>query len=639
MPETKRWEASCSIDGSSIPLYDAEMREMKRSIEELSRSYSEEDSIETRKRNLASQLHYYNLFEAYRIIAVQLGATNVPQLEKTRIGAELAYQELLEEEQKDLETTIEEYEARKISALQTSAYNELQKARTALELNKAQQALFVEENIRKQEEATNYLQRQNQILLDAMRAKVSAQVKSLSSISAQTDSAESFVGAIEAKKQRYESIQQTLQGEIAQRRSDAQAELDRQSAEIMNRPYPAAEMSGGQPIERAEQKRKTQVSDLEKTSKKQLDKEIADLTIAVEPQSKQIRESIKSDYEVLEKLSFSLDSIHDEITIAIDSYDGNRYAWPFVVKTKLFGRNIQVEGYVPYETLSGKRLPNFTRYDSAYDEYVDQVEILQAFLLGGQSLHARIDFTVQVKDEPSTYHVDMGTMTVRRLDTQDAVIQLDLAKRGEYDFEYIATPQIDIRTKSEIREQQQAEAAAAQAKREAEEKARKKALAKKPVGYYRNGLVIDYGIGISALFDDNTEVYYAVSAEYPLTVCPYLYLGPAVDVFMNFSNLGTSANVVSSAGLYFMIGGVIPFNLIGFQMKLYGDYRMGAGANFSASTPQYFSSFASIVNLGISVEFGNEIWFDFGLKAKVTGADAGLSVMYMGIGWDLGGLW
>ncbi len=628
------WTSTATLDDSSIPLYHAELIETQRAIEELAAAYSDSASNQVRKRNLATQLSYYAKFETYRVIAVRLGDTDIPKLEKTRIGVELSYQELLAEEQADLETLIGSYDSNTISSLQSAAYNDLQKAKAELEANKSQQALFIEENIRRQEEAMQGLQQQNQQKLDSMNFQVASQLRNINAgRDANALSAIQLVDSIESKKGKYEQMLLTVKAEVTNSLSASVADLNAQLETLQTKPYPAAEMSNGQPLARAVQKRQQQIEQLQGKIDAAKQTIANQLLKSVDSQVQQVLDSIYDDIDTLAKSSYTLDSTTDYFKIMVDSYDGERCAWPFAIKTKLFGKTIQLDGYISYEQLTGETLPSFTSIGQDYDTYVNNVEVFQAFLLGGNALRATIDYDVQPGSADSSYDIFVTKVKVSRLDNSKTIMTMGSQSR-KVAFTYTSTPAIQIpqRSESVTVVLQQSTPASTSSTTDLPLWNEYNPRSYAPVE--RNGVIIGYGLNLGKDSNGDMGLSMLVSTEYAWSPIPYFYCGPALDCMMSMEKSTPSDQMMRMITLSAMVGGYYSFRTGMFGMSVYADVRLGSGTGYEGKVEKKFETFDSILNAGLSIYVDPDIWLDFGAKVKMSGLQAGKVFVVVNVGFD-----
>ena len=85
-----QFQATVGIDGSqSLPLYFAKLEDLLKIIEDTESSSIA--SLQTKKNILRHQIESYNQFEAYKYLALQLGATiqNIPLPQRTKIGLQI----------------------------------------------------------------------------------------------------------------------------------------------------------------------------------------------------------------------------------------------------------------------------------------------------------------------------------------------------------------------------------------------------------------------------------------------------------------------------------------------------------------------------------------------------------------------
>lgn len=646
----KRMRVTASLTEKSIPQYHSKVVLIKQNIESIEARNKVALELESRKQNLLLLMSYYEDFESYAMIITTLDPDyGLPELTNTKAGVQLDLIMLLSQERDALESEMTGMATPSLTseAMQSQAQIHMETIRQRLNQNQREADLL---------QAT-YEQQQRSLLeladltikksIDSMRNSAEAAMKNLSKTLSLDPQA--MIQEIEGQKQAFIHINENLEAEYKQQSAVIEQQYQRQITELRNKEYRTGEKVGGMPTEEAKEKRQKEINGLVNKKTAELQAYRKELEKSVRPQLNTLSGKILSNYKKLDGAEFSLQSIRDEIQFKIGNYDGYRKSWPVAVRISVLGAQFSFDLYIPYEKITGKSLPNF-KSDSesdlkAYDEYLDQVDLFETFLL---TTHDPIFIEAMYKVSPgaaaSQYYVIPEQLKIKRADTGKVMHEIPTAELYKNIAVYASKPSISLDIKYESyysKKIASAEVKQTTQKPKATQKTKitlKNNLENRSL-YYREGFYLQ--LGMASLPSSHTHVDQstfgiAASVAGYYTPFTFVYVGGAVDLSVSWFSKESSASDSSSAdsedstpattlmGVFPLIGLAFPIELEGGVLRPFVDVRFAIA-----------ESMVSILNLGLHfTEYAttkSPLDLFLAISVQMSGLNAGLWSLSVGV--------
>lgn len=443
------------IDESSLPLYVQKLTTIKRNIDEIEQRNTEQVGLDTKKSNLSLLLQYYEKFEKYSTIARGLhNDVALPQLQKTKAGAELDYLEVLNTEAKLLQTDLNELQDGSGTSISSTAARQdakikMQEISAKIEANqRTMQALEIEQK-EQQQELLKLTNASIQKSVQAMSAKAEKIKATIVEKPLGNDPLE-FIRQIEEKKQAYQKITTDLESAIIRQSNPIQTRYAEAILELESAPYRTAEMVGGIPIDEAKKVRNQKITMLETKRDDELAGIRTRLERSVEKQQQDLLEDLYAEYKNLEKMKFTIKTLQYGVSLKVGTYDGYRKSWPVAVRFAILGKQFAYDSYISYEQMTSLELPNFSVQtkieDNAYSTYLDQVDLFEAYFSSTKTpILVDISYRISPSSDFSEYVIILSSVNLVRSDNGKVFYSYPEAYLI-YDFKsYMYTPKTYIK--------------------------------------------------------------------------------------------------------------------------------------------------------------------------------------------------
>lgn len=616
------------IDESSLSQYLQKLSSLKRNIDEIEQRNLGELSLETRKSNLAVLLRYYEQFETYSTIARALNNEAViPQLLKTKAGAELDYLAALNLEGKLLQSDLDELKSDSTisignTAAQLEAKIKMQEIVQKLEEN---QRIMLSWDLEQNEHQQKLLQLSNASIQKSVQimSEKADRMKDSITESPQGNDPVQLIRQMEENKQTFLKVQTDFEAEYRKQSSPVQALYLEKIQKLEASPYRVAEMVGGIPTENAKSLRNQEILELQAKMKEELGKIRTSLQQSIQSQQQEISEVVYSGYRNLESKRFMVKSLQDEISLKVGSYDGYRKSWPLAVRFSIFDIEFAYDTYISYEDMTGISLPKFNPNTQAerdvYNNYLDQVDLFEAYF-SNTKLPLVINITYQISPtkNPSEYMVIPTGGELFRSDTGMNIGSFSKTFSIETADPYTYSPVTNVLPAvNSLYEKIQDKNL---------KKNERKELLENPSQNYREGLFVS--LGFALLFPkppyDTIATGPSYSVSWYCTPFNNVYCGLAGEISFVGRSLPTGRKYYlteeyiftnNSIGIYPLVGVVFPIaSSSNFILKPFIDLRFGVS-----------NSLISVLNLGLQfTNLKKAIDMDVSLKLQLGGENNGL---------------
>lgn len=629
---------------SSLSLYLEKLNTLKKSIEQIESTNIVNISPETQKWNIATLVDTYRQFEAYKYVALMLEPTaNIPQLQKTKIGAELDFQQILIEEENRLQSELSGFLSG-TKSLSDTVYQQEASIKITEIKNQIQQNQEIQKSIKFDEMAR--LQEAMENMKQEIKRKAQEMGTKATLYGEKTDkntksnSPDEMIQQIEGMKAAYSKISGELEASMNQAKMKSDSYFEKQKAEILNKEYRTAEKVKGVPTQEAVTRRESQVDTLQKATNDELSLIQGQLKDSVAKQLNNLIESIFSSYEKLESTDFVL-GLGPNVIIKVDTYDGARKTWPVAIRVSIFGKQIGYDTYISYQNILDATY-------AEYDKYLDEVDLFQAYFSSiAVPLNIELKYSITPGTNPSEYLVVFKELKLTRMDNGNTVYSDKNAKEKIPSVSFFVDPKIDLThdlapyfiKKRNIENEKN--------KIQNEKTAKQRVWESKKNNlnhYSRKNLFFDIGLsGIFTQLENTSNVGYAFSLKGYWPIMPYTYFGGALEYVSshisdtsNSSSYSTSSYrynnsdnygdvIASTSGLSFLFGVAFPapktseiFN------KGFAEIRFGYDSNLG--------NLITILGLGAEVSpEGTPINIQMGLNIQMTGENSGLFTMTIGV--------
>lgn len=416
------------LDDSALPQYLTRLETIKRSIEELEERNTAAVDDQQQKTNLILLLEYYDDFEAYATIARALDQSAViPELTRTKAGVELDYWGLLDRVERELEVqrTLLEQDMGNV-ALRLQASQRLSEIQLQLDATRAEREAWQAEQQGRQaialRQADETIRRQALLMQQRAETELAKVVSRHMSI----DSRE-LIEQIEGKKRSYKTIEDDLDAQILQRRTELLDEYERKIDALQNEPFRKGELVGNVPTENALNFRQQRIQGLIDERDRMIEEASEQLRRSVSSQLDTLRQAILKESRQLEETSYTIEIASDTVAVKVGEYDGFRSSWPVALRFNLVETPFSLDFYIPYESITQKKLPNLIPTNEGeyqrYNEYLDQVDLFGAFFSSLKyPLTGTLTYRIFIGETFSTYTIAIESYTLRRSDTGSTII-------------------------------------------------------------------------------------------------------------------------------------------------------------------------------------------------------------------------
>ena len=551
--------------------------------------------------------------------------TIIPQLQKTKIGAELDYQQMLLEEENRLQSELSHYvnDSKSMSdiVLQKKASIKILEIQNQIKQNKEiQKSIDFDEAARLQETMENMRQE-----IKRKAQEMSLKAKQYSN-STDTDfmhkNPEEAISQIENQKAIVSKISNDLKASTKQAKADSDKYFEMQKAEILNAEYRTAEKVKGVPTQEAIDRRTKQIKTLQIQTNEEFLIVQRQLEDSVASQMDSLIESIIDGYKHLESSEFVLVP-DNNIKIKVDNYDGARKAWPVAIRFSLFGKQIGYDTYIPYQNILD------TTFDE-YEKYLDEVDLFEAYFSSIASpLNIHLTYSISPGMNPSQYLVIFKKLTLTRMDNGETVYSDKDLKEKMPPFDITVEPRYDLSKELEPYFKEKEAIVAKKEKMLAEKKIKATDWEYKknsPKIYSRKTCFLDLGLASdlsSTEYSSEPGFMFSIKGYWP--IAPYSYFGASLE-YTGFYDSYTYSDYYSDSsvnkftgGLSLLVGTVFPTpETSGIFAKGFGEIRFGLDSN----------SGNLITILGFGVESSG---FEVGFNIQTSGENCGLCSLIFGI--------
>ncbi len=423
-----RYQINAFLDEQALPLYLGALGEVKRYIDDIERREIVLLSFDEQQMLLLQLLKLYEEFEAYATISRALDdRAVVPELVRTKAGVELDYWNLLSQEAEALQLERTQLQAALANTqMRDAASLQLQAVMVEINKNQAAQHLWQQEQVRQQQESLERTGIQIQAIALEMQQRAEQAVRRATSEQQHQDPL-AQISALEQKKQAYKAIETDVIEQIAQQKQQIEQRYVTIIEQERERPYRAGELLAGRPTETAETVRLQRIDDIRRIQDDEIVQMERQLRNSASPALQQLEKEIVDGYKHLEKTTFTLDSLHNSVMIKVGVYNGMRNSWPVAIRLSIMDQTLPIDLYVPYESMTGQKLPNLSveteqRYEE-YNQYLDIVDLFEAYFstTAEVALNGSCTYRIYVGENPSEYGVVVEAVTLYRSDTGETV--------------------------------------------------------------------------------------------------------------------------------------------------------------------------------------------------------------------------
>lgn len=175
---------------------------------------------------------------------------------------------------------------------------------------------------------------------------------------------------------------------------------------------------------------------------KQYQEHRATLLAAVKDDLSNEYETLLSNIKELNETGFIIDSRQDDVNITIGQYNGINNSWPVVVDFSILDKRIEMEYELSYEDFTQTKIPSIEEggaYPPEFVEYIDQVEVLEAYFADLESEPISIQLQYSVLSDKGSIHnyfINVNKIIVTRNDNNKQIIKANLSPTNIDDFNY-----------------------------------------------------------------------------------------------------------------------------------------------------------------------------------------------------------
>jgi hypothetical protein len=575
------------INESSLPLYLQKLKDIEQAVSELE-AYTSLDT-QSRKTQLITLLSEYKKFDAYKYIAMQLGLDPllIPRLNRTKVGIELEFKDLLKQEEVELKdllmlSQINDFVKKDSESQQLIATNKILNIQQQLLANRVIQLKLDAEKEQEQKYAMEASEQSIQVLARQMKEQSTVSVDKIGILQGNGSDPFFSIGQIEARKEAFFTVWNQYKTAMEKEEIRINEVLIPEIEKIEQRQWRAGELSFGNPIDSAVEAKSQEIEHLKIASAEKLAVYGQRLEDGLNVQLVTLFEAYREDVNRLESTEFHVNGFSNAMTLDFDTYDGARQAWPMVIQVDVSGEHITLERYLSYTEVTGLPVRD-GRVATAkeYEEYLDQVDLFN-FLFATEPLSiVNCDSICSIKQTgiPSQYAIEVEHVDIIRLDTMKTVVSYT-----DLDLCYLYEPNGEKYDLSEAiaKYPKWLERYPLALKLEQQEHRRKN-----PQLYSRQNITLGVGFGILSLpgaIQDSAvsgivEIHFALVSSLYGGLCVEGCYSPVGPAYLNF--LG-------------QVGFVYPFDFLNNVVKIFADIRL-AGSSVE--------SFQLVSKIGTGLEF------------------------------------
>jgi hypothetical protein len=422
-----QFQATVGIDGSqSLHLYFAKLVDLLKIIEDTESSITA--SLQTKKNILRHQIESYNQFEAYKYLALQLGATiqNIPLPQRTKIGLQIELSDLLEQEEAILSAK------KAINEKENIDNDEAVSIQTQLsQVNLQQKQISTNINKPSIEQLRPELNKEISIIKEAAKNHPGIPIHET----------KAFMPAWEKLIAAYTSwthLWNPIMTILTEERTFQESELQRVIQQIEERPYRSAELTSGGAIELVKMQREQEIAaQVDKTKQYLEEYELQIIRSYFTPEYIKLYENFLDTLTQFQRTKFETSVQKDNVQLFFDAYDGIRKAWPMVVRMVILNEKATFEHYLSYIGTTGKAPANDLSTDyPTWQSYLDMVDILSSLLAQNpqEILDAKITYTV----DPRKGNLTINTLEILRKDTNNIIYDQSVNNKIKLDSESLS---------------------------------------------------------------------------------------------------------------------------------------------------------------------------------------------------------
>ncbi len=421
--KTTQFQTTVGIDGSqSLHLYITKLEDLYKIIENT--DISKVSSLQMKKNIIIHQINSYNQYEAYKYIALQLGATNqnIPLPQRTKIGLQIELNDLLQQEKTIL-----------TSKLTTD---------TDITSNN-------EDVITAQTQLSQISLQQTQISTDIQEPSIEQLRPELMNVASAIVETASYHPGISVNKSKtllpaweelmaaYKSWTQLwnpISALLSEEDSFQETEFQRNKKQIEERPYRTAEIASGEAIELVKARREQEIStQLDAKRKYMEDYELQLIRSYFTSEYIFLYENFIKSLNQFKETRFETSATEGDLQLFFDTYDGVRKAWPMVVRMKIFDENANFEHFLSYSDTTGKVTANALTSDyTDWQSYLDMVDILNSLLTNNPQkiIDAKISYSIV----PEFAELNIHQLEILRKDTNSIIYSKTLNSKIKMTF-------------------------------------------------------------------------------------------------------------------------------------------------------------------------------------------------------------
>lgn len=426
------WSITVTLPSSSAHLYYNRLEEKADEIERLYNAMGKLSNLDEVSYDELDQLSdLLASFEADRMVATGLDRVGiVPDLPVSRSQVEVQRNAKIQAEEDSLEGMLDTYDVAEVFGLLTDemAEDRQELSRRLEELRADSQARIEEMDARTRD------------LLEELGAVDTTEIQEGAAENEDTSQIVDSLDELVLRLSNLEAVRASVSQSIRELNKDYIEEVDSFIEENMDRQWPSVSLGNdGKPTDKAVRERREGLvyaavfqfaPSYSASMTSQMDMALDLMTGGIVDIAEMAQELINS--------NFTLSSEGSILSVSIDGARGDAFVGTMHIR--LAGRDINIDFRIPFESWMGEPMPDSATQIFEYEDYLFVVSQWLSMLMDNSGL-LRLELKCSIAYDPIEYciYFTPDSYTVKRLDTDETVIEQKISRDGETRYDLLLT--------------------------------------------------------------------------------------------------------------------------------------------------------------------------------------------------------